>query len=126
MPLSLPGMDAPRPASAKTTIHDEFEKVHKEYPRKTGKEAMRRCCFTRVAQGATWNQLRLAAQNYARQCIASGTEERFVKHGATFFGRDQWWKDYLQPLQYAETPEEHPFVAAAKKQKREDRFGDHV
>jgi hypothetical protein len=118
-------MDEPHPSTKKSSIHDEFEKVWKEYPRKTGKEAARRCCFSRVAQGATWDQLKRAAQNYSRQCASSGTEERFIKHGSTFYGRDQWWKDYLQPLQASQSSDQHPLIAWGKK-KAEDRFGDHV
>ncbi len=122
---SLPGMESHDVSGAKkSNIFEDFEKVWKEYPRKVGKDACRRCCFTRVAQGARWEELRLAAINYSKKCEAEKTEERFIKHGSTFFGRDEWWRDYLQPIQ--DGSKEHPFLTAAKKHRREDRFGDHV
>ena len=122
---SLPGMEESRPR--KSTVNDEFEKVWSLYPRKTGKSACLRVCLTRVAQGAKWEELILAAQNYAADC--QDREERFIKHGATFYGPDHWWKDYLEIRQ--DSPQEHPLISAGRKMAKKyqptpDRFGDHA
>ena len=37
----------------------------------------------------------LAVKRYAQDCKTMGTEEQYIKHGATFFGVNRPFMDYL-------------------------------
>jgi hypothetical protein len=70
-----------------------FEELWAAYPRKTGKKAAYRCCRARIKQGMTEEQLIAASKNYAAG--TNGREQRLIKLGATFFGRDEWCRDFV-------------------------------
>lgn len=45
--------------------------------------------------GTSPERLIEAAQNYATYCEKAGTEPKYVKHAATFFGSSEPWQDFL-------------------------------
>jgi hypothetical protein len=71
---------------------DDFEALWKLYPRKHGKTAAYRCYLARRREGVDQDTLILAVKNYAKD--RAGSEERFIKHGSTFLGRDRHWEDF--------------------------------
>jgi hypothetical protein len=73
----------------------EFEVCWKGYPRKVEKPKAKRAYLVTRQKGATASDLLIATQHYAAKVAEDGTLERFIKHGATFFGPDAPWRDYL-------------------------------
>ena len=73
---------------------DDFEKVWKEYPRKKEKASAFKAYNARRKE-YTPEQLLLATQRYAEECKILDTEERYIKHGSTFFGPSLPFADYL-------------------------------
>lgn len=73
-----------------------FEALWKQYPRKIGKKAAYACCQTRIKQGASENELMMAAANYAQAVL--GREMAHIKHATTFYGPKDWWYDYRESV----------------------------
>lgn len=87
----------------------DFLTAWASYPRKTEKLAAYKAWSATLKRkpmdgepAATVDALLAAVKHYAAECRASGTELKFVKHGATFFGPSEPWRDHLagssQPL----------------------------
>lgn len=72
-----------------------FEKFWDSYPRRTEKQKAFRVWSIRLREGVSPDDLVLAAVNYAKHCSRSGTEERFVKHPATFLGPDKPYFEWV-------------------------------
>lgn len=75
---------------------DDFERAWKAYPRKRQKKSCWRKWAARRKEGYPANDLVRAAKNYAKECEESGTEQKFMKHGATFFGPDEHFREYSE------------------------------
>lgn len=73
---------------------DDFEKVWKAYPRKKEKASAYKSYKARL-KDYTPDQLLLATQRYAEECKILDTEDRYIKHGSTFFGPSLPFTDYL-------------------------------
>ena len=71
-----------------------FEQTWQIYPRKKEKAAAYKAYKARL-KDYTEPELDLAARRYAEECRILGTEERYIKHGATFFGPSLPFVDYL-------------------------------
>ncbi|MBC7336703.1 MAG: hypothetical protein H5U01_10590 [Clostridia bacterium] len=67
------------------------------YPRKVEKQRAYRAWKARVREGHDPDSMVVAAVNYAAYCRASGTEERYIKHPATFVGPDKPFLEWLEP-----------------------------
>lgn len=74
----------------------EFEQFWAIYPRTTGKQAAFRAWQTKLRNGVTAERLIQTAKHYAVDCQQEGRPEKFIKHGATFLGPDDHWRDYLE------------------------------
>ncbi|MGF7002436.1 hypothetical protein M2149_000812 [Lachnospiraceae bacterium PFB1-21] len=78
----------------------DFEIVWNLYPRKVDKQKAFKSYEARRKEGFSADELMRAVKRYSSQC---GTEERFIKHGATFFGpvtktgEDYPFTDFLRP-----------------------------
>lgn len=72
----------------------EFNKTWEAYPRKREKAAAYKAYKARLKDFSE-DQLHEAALKYAEECRRLGTEERFIKHGSTFFGPSMPFLDYL-------------------------------
>lgn len=75
-----------------------FEVTWGIYPRKLGKpQAFSKYCKT-VLNAEQAKQCKRAVENYLEEIEDKGTEEKFIKHGSTFFGM---WQDYysLKPFE---------------------------
>jgi hypothetical protein len=69
-----------------------FESFWQAYPRSTDKKGAARAYLQTLESGATVEQLQRAAEGYAQEC--EGKEEKYVKHGKTFLGPEEPWRDY--------------------------------
>ena len=73
---------------------DAFESLWKVYPRKKEKASAYKAYKARL-KDYKHEQLLLATQRYAEECKILDTEERYIKHGSTFFGPSLPFADYL-------------------------------
>jgi hypothetical protein len=83
----------PRPALPQ---YDQlFTEAWSVYPKRPNhsKGAAWRQWLARVAEGIDPLDMLEGARRYARLVVAEGTEPRFVKHAATFFGRDRHFEN---------------------------------
>ena len=92
---------------------DDFEKVWKAYPRKKEKASAFKSYKARL-KDYTPDQLLLATQRYAEECRILDTEDRYIKHGSTFFGSslpfaDYLAEDYIKPVARSGTVKENAF-----------------
>ena len=71
----------------------EFESLWTLYPRKLGRADAFRHFKAQVLNGGDYESIKTAIQNYVSYIERQRTEERFVKHGSTFFNAD--WKDWV-------------------------------
>lgn len=71
-----------------------FEETWKTYPRKKEKAAAYKAYKARLHEYSE-DQLLTATKRYAEECRILNTEERYIKHGATFFGPSLPFADYL-------------------------------
>ena len=82
--------------STESQYSDAFEQTWQIYPRKKEKAAAYKAYKARL-KNYTEPELDLAARRYAEECRILGTEERYIKHAATFFGPSLPFVDYLSP-----------------------------
>lgn len=73
----------------------EFETLWMEYPKQVDKGAAYKCYQARLKEGYTDEQLMKATKAYANYCRKEKKEEKFIKHGSTFFGPTRPFEDYL-------------------------------
>lgn len=79
---------------SKTDYKAEFEELWKLYPNKKGKgNAMGDYIRARKA-GALYSDVRQGIMNYVNYIRLERIEERYVKHGATWFHQKCWQDDY--------------------------------
>lgn len=72
-----------------------FEAMWKIYPRKDGKKAAWESCLRCIkSKAGTWDELTCAATNY--KADSNRGEGRYTKHGSTFFGPKEPWRDYVR------------------------------
>lgn len=98
--------DLPKPRAAKKEYDKDFEDFFAVYPRRIGKGEAFSAYKARVRDGWKPEQLKAAAEEYARDCIKRKTEVEYIKHPKTFLSRKIPFSDYL-PKAPAETPEEN-------------------
>ena len=72
---------------------DDFWKV---YPRKNDKGRAYKQYLARLKDGYSEDQLLTACKNYAAECEKNRTEQRYIKHGATFLSVNEPFLDYLK------------------------------
>lgn len=72
-----------------------FEEIWKQYPRKIDKGGAYKAYKARLNAGYSEEELIQAVKNYAAECKENGTLQKYIKHGATFFGSSTPFVDYL-------------------------------
>lgn len=72
-----------------------FESLWSIYPRKKEKARAYKCYQARLKDGYTEEELYKATEKYASECKKNRTEDRYIKLGATFFGPNTPFTDYL-------------------------------
>lgn len=73
-----------------------FEQMWQAYPRKKEKAAAYKAYKARLSDGFSEDELETAVKRYADDCKSMHTEERYIKHAATFFGPNTPFSDYLK------------------------------
>lgn len=76
-----------------TCAFDEFWKV---YPRKKDKGNAFKKFNARLNNGFSEDELIGAAKNYAAECLKNQTEEKYIKHPATFLSDSLPFQEYLE------------------------------
>lgn len=74
-----------------------FEQMWDVYPRKKEKAKAYKAYQARLNDGFSEDELETAVKRYAESCKILATEERYIKHAATFFGPDKPFEDFLRP-----------------------------
>lgn len=77
------------------STEEPFEVLWKNYPRKIEKAGAKAAFQATVKRGNDPNDLVTATKNYRLSCKRNETPPTFVKHGKTFFGPKEPWRDYL-------------------------------
>lgn len=89
------GKEVRKGSAPLASFEHEFAEVWKIYPRTVDRSKAMRAYTARRKAGVAADDLMRAATNYAASVI--GGDSKFVKHGATFFGPDEPWREYLSP-----------------------------
>lgn len=74
----------------------EFLDLWPGYPRKIAKKQAFRAYQATRRRGIETTDLTLAVKHYAQECELEHRETRYIKHGATFFGPSEPWRDYVE------------------------------
>jgi hypothetical protein len=90
-----------------TAIEADFDRCWIAYPRRIARLAALRAYTARRRAGATAEELHTAVEHFA--AAMAGRSPEHILHGATFFGPDERWRDYLDP-----PPTQPPPVAIAE------------
>lgn len=80
-----------------TVINDEFASLWKLYPRKQGKKRAFEYYQKARKKGTTFEEVKSGIEAYAEYVRARHTEERYIKHGSTFFSEQAWQDDWTSP-----------------------------
>lgn len=100
------GAAAPRhsngPAAPGDTYEQDFELVWSEYPRRTERKAALKAYQARRREGADHDELLAATKHYAT--ASTGTEQRYIKRGSTFYGPNEVWRDWVHGNPEPQTP----------------------
>lgn len=96
--------EPPKAAPAKQDYEPAFEAFWKAYARHVEKQAAYKAWKARKAQGASNEELELAATNYTKHCNEKGTEMQYRKHPATFLGPAEPWRDWVHPVVEKDPP----------------------
>ena len=98
-----------------------FDTFWKVYPRKQDKGQAYKCYLARLNDGYTEDQLLTACKNYAAECEKNRTEQRYIKHGATFLSLNEPFLDYLKGEVNGSTD-----VARANEEQRNRELDEHI
>lgn len=84
-----------KPQNPRGDFTADFEEFWKAYPKPKNpdKTPTRKKYEALRKKGVSGDDLLKAAQGYARS--TQGTDPRYIKHGATFLGPQEPWRDYL-------------------------------
>lgn len=75
-------------------IYTEFEKLWALYPRKQGKDKARSYYEKARKSGTTYEEVLNGIVAYKAYIHAEGVENRYIKHGSTFFSQKAWQDDW--------------------------------
>ena len=79
----------------KAPYEADFNEAWELYPRKTDRGRALRAYAARRRAGASKADLLAAVKHFAK--AMADTEERFIKYGATFFGPDEPFREFVKP-----------------------------
>lgn len=75
-------------------IENDFEEVWKAYPKKQGKEAAKKAYIKARKAGTSNCEIVAGLTRYKLFIQANRTEDRYIKHGSTWFNQKCWEDDY--------------------------------
>lgn len=72
----------------------EFERMWLYYPNKKGKsKALKKYILARK-KGTTYEEVSQGLKNYINYCKKNNVEEKFIKHGSSWFNQECWKDEY--------------------------------
>ena len=74
--------------------NEEFEKLWQYYPKKQGKEDARKKYIIARKDGTTYEEIANGLRNYITYIKSENIEEKYIKHGSTWFNQKCWNDDY--------------------------------
>lgn len=74
--------------------NSEFENLWKEYPRKQGKDKALKAYIKFRASGGEVEKVKQGIERYKRYIEANKIEQRYIKHGSTWFAGQCWDDEY--------------------------------
>lgn len=86
-------VDAHASTSERVEYSPEFDEFWNQYPRHIDKKRAYKAWCARLKAGYSPAAMIQAATNYAAHCKSNSTEERFIKHPATFIGPELSFMD---------------------------------
>lgn len=100
----------------------QFNQLWFFYPRHIGKKACYRKFLATLKKDCTFEQLLTATKNYAEK--VRNEQEKYIKHGSTFFGPDEHWKDFLVSREKTEykRPEDYIYNDPLKKDSDDKKY----
>lgn len=75
-------------------LENDFEEVWKAYPKKQGKEAAKKAYIKARKAGVSNCEIAAGLTRYKLFIQANRTEDRYIKHGSTWFNQKCWEDDY--------------------------------
>jgi hypothetical protein len=82
-------------SDSEDSFETDFESLWEHYPHKAVKKAALRSYVARRRAGADPQELLIATCHFAT--AMAGTEQTFIMRGSRFFGRDEPWRDFINP-----------------------------
>lgn len=84
------------PANQEQDFIQEFERMWLYYPNKKGKsKALKKYILARK-KGTTYEEVSQGLKNYIHYCKKNKIEEKFIKHGSSWFNQECWKDEYKQ------------------------------
>lgn len=80
-----------------SNAREDFEKLWELYPNKKGKEKAYKAYIKAIENGTSNKQIQTGIISYKNEIEFKRTEEKFIKHGSTWFGNQCWLDTYAQP-----------------------------
>lgn len=84
-----------RPDTPKNAYSEDFEVLWKLYPRKTNKQGTYKKFLATMSKVSDVEYPTILASVIAYAESREGEEEKYTLHGATFFGPDERWRDWV-------------------------------
>lgn len=81
-------------ASARSIASFDLDLLYAKYPRKVGKEKGLAKLKAQIRTQADYEAVGIALNHYVQYCQANQSEQRFIKHFATWVSE---WRDWLDP-----------------------------
>lgn len=91
---SLPVPTSPSKKDILLQYETEFEKLWEHYPNKKGKDQAKNKYLLARKQGITYETIAQGLKNYINYIKSENIEEKFIKHGSTWFNQKCWNDDY--------------------------------
>lgn len=85
------------PAEGCDEYSAEFNDWWSRYPRKVSKKTAYKAWRARIREGVSVEDLDDGLARYLDYIDAEGTEDRYIKHPATFLGPDRHWEEDWEP-----------------------------
>lgn len=103
-----------RTKSKSKQFEEEFDKLWKLYPKKQGHKKALEYYQRARENGTTYEQVEEGIKAYAEYVKATKQEDKYIKHGSTFFSQESWLDEWSVPQQsktrYQPQEEEPPMT----------------
>lgn len=86
-------------------IQKEFNELWKMYPRKLGKDKALSAYIKARKEGTPKEAVEQGLRNYAEYIRTNKVEERYIKHGATWFNQHCWEDEYENIQDFQQNPD---------------------